>query len=332
MTSLMQTLECFADIAGWIGDVCRAEDALALSTTSAVWFVVLSEPAVWRRYLQGPVEALARPILADPAAAAAFAKVHASNLRAAVAALRMPGWLRRYPSMRRRLESGALLEPLPRRKALPTARQVKARVLRDVKARERKLGRKPSDVCESLRQALDSAVRERATAGLSSSSVVMHPSTPKRHGRPRLEDITMTPPRPSQSVSREPSVPRCPGIGEAITKKRGRLQSSSASSSSSSSSSSTSSQKTPRRKSAASRSSSSASSSSSSSPKKQKPRLRRGVNLLALQKSDLHSQSRTWDARSSEVESCASQLSCHGVGLRLPGQGEQDAGTRAALT
>lgn len=109
--SLTLLLEVFPDGGDWVANSSCADDALALSMVSTAAKAALSRPSVWFRYLFGSPTMLARPILNDPRAALVFAHAHENHFRAAVAALRGPGWLQRYPTMKKRLVAGMLQEP-----------------------------------------------------------------------------------------------------------------------------------------------------------------------------------------------------------------------------
>lgn len=250
--SLADVLDLFLEIS----EACRAEEALALSLTCAAWHDSLARPAIWQRYLQGPPDALARPVLADPVAAAAFAAVHPANLRAVVAALRSTGWVRRYPIMRKRLAAGALVGRLSPRKVKPNARQSKARILRDVRRSNKARCDKNTSVAfqgqrmRDLQRAIDTAITEQVLSDQAKMGAILCPGTPKRRndaGTPL--DLSMTPPRSTtpkrrlqQGLSKTPS-PLSRSLTSAGKREmaasacRAAISSSSTSSSSSSSSS-----------------------------------------------------------------------------------------------
>ena len=99
-------------------EALRADEALSLSRADSKWCVELAQPTIWllgckrrspqthcfglsscrQRYLNGPPDLLARPVLSDGNAGALFTgpSVHPENYRAIVAALRQPGWFRHY--------------------------------------------------------------------------------------------------------------------------------------------------------------------------------------------------------------------------------------------
>ncbi|CAE7202195.1 unnamed protein product [Symbiodinium natans] len=100
-------------VASIIGEALHADEALSLSQVDRKWFAELAQPSIWQRYLNGPPDLLARPVLSDRNTGALFTgpSVHPQNFRAIVAALRQPSWFRHYQGMKRLAGSGRLSQP-----------------------------------------------------------------------------------------------------------------------------------------------------------------------------------------------------------------------------
>ncbi|CAE7646204.1 unnamed protein product [Symbiodinium pilosum] len=100
-------------VASMIAEALRADEALSLSRADSKWCVELAQPTIWQRYLNGPPDLLARPVLSDGNAGALFTgpSVHPENYRAIVAALRQPGWFRHYKGMKHLAASGRFSSP-----------------------------------------------------------------------------------------------------------------------------------------------------------------------------------------------------------------------------
>lgn len=185
---LVVVLDACVDLAGCIADCCGASDALALSGTCTACLTTFAQQDLWKRYIAGPAEMLARPVLAEPASRAAFAgafrvgAIHGDNLRAVVAALRQPNWAQHYPSMRRLLAAGRLraslwAEGVRKRKAVapPAGRQLQKRISRE----------------QHLRNELDIGISKAQQEGPSQTST----RSLQRRGSVDTPHTSRTPPR-----------------------------------------------------------------------------------------------------------------------------------------